>query len=402
MKFAWRWLLAGIVAVLSCAGEVYAAPPAETNFFPIMIYNGSSADLAVLKKMRECGITIAGFATPAMLNAVKAAGLKAIVSDARVSGYDWTRVDEAVARKNVASLVTQVGKNPAVYGYFLRDEPSADFFPGLARVASLVRELAPGKLPYMNCFPNYAENWQLGDSNYSSYLEKFIDTVHPVALSYDNYSLMDDGSLREGFWSNLEEMRAAAKKHDLPFWNTVLAVAHFNYREPGAADYRFQAWSTLVYGGRGICWFTYFAPQVGNYRMAPIDQFGNETPNWHNMQNINLQVLKLAPVLLQLNSDAVYHIGPVPNGCHAPPPDSLVTGVSGENFVVGDFTHTDGARYVMIVNKDVRHSRPCSPQFRTSPAALNMVSPYTGQLIPFESEQVWLAPGAGVLLKLGK
>lgn len=397
------WFLFAVVNLLvAWAFTGLAAPATDTNFFPIMIHNGSSADPAVLKKMRDCGITIAGFATPAMLNAVKAAGLKAIVSDARVSGYDWTRVDDAVARKNVASLVAQTGKNPAVYGYFLRDEPGADFFPGLAKAASLVRELAPGKLPYMNCFPNYAENWQLGDSNYPSYLEKFIDTIHPVALSYDNYSLMDDGSLREGFWSNLEQMRSAAKKHGLPFWNTVLAVAHFNYREPGAADYRFQAWSTLVYGGRGICWFTYFAPQVGNYRMAPIDQFGNETVNWHNLQNVNLQVLKLAPVLLQLTSDAVYHIGLVPNGCHAPPPDSLVTGVSGDNFAVGDFTHSDGTRYVMIVNKDVLHSRPCSPQFRKPPGSLRMVSPYTGQLMPFEGEQVWLARGAGVLLKLGK
>ena len=29
-----------------------------------------------------------------------------------------------------------------------------------------------------------------------------------------------------------------------------------------------------------------------------------------------------------------------------------------------------------------------------------MVSPYTGQLIPYEGEQRWLAAGQGVLLKL--
>ncbi|HZQ48074.1 MAG TPA: hypothetical protein VFC07_13740, partial [Verrucomicrobiae bacterium] len=283
MKYS-RWFLLAVINMLVCRALTgSAAPRAETNFFPIMVYNGAPGDLAVLKKMRECGLTVAGFVTPNNLDECQAAGLKAIVSDPRVGGYDWTKVDEAVARKNVASLVAKVGRHPAVYGYYLRDEPGVGLFPGLAKVASIVRELAPGKLPYMNCFPNYAENWQLGDSNYTSYLEQFIDTVKPSALSYDNYSLMDDGSLREGFWSNLEQMRAAAKKHGLPFWNTVLSVAHFNYREPTAADFRFQAYSTLVYGARGICWFTYFAPQVGNYRMAPIDQFGNETPNWHNM-----------------------------------------------------------------------------------------------------------------------
>lgn len=403
MRFSRCVLIACLSAFVLPNFPASAKPSAtETNFFPIMIYNGAPKNTQALKRLRECGITIAGFATPAALDACQAAGLKAIVSDPRTSGYDWTKVDEAVARKNVTSLIAKVGRHPAVYGYYLRDEPGANFFPGLGKVTSLVRELAPGKLPYINCFPNYAENWQLGDSNYTSYLEKFIDTVKPVALSYDNYSLMDDGSLREGFWSNLEQMRAAAKKHGLPFWNTVLAVAHFNYQEPTEAGLRFQAYSTLVYGGRGLCYFTYFTPQVGNYRNAAIDQFDNETPTWHMLQNVNLQIQKLAPVLLQLTSDAVYHIGAVPNGCQPPPATSLVTGVSGDNFVVGDFTHMDGSRYVMIVNKDRLHSRPCGPAFRNPPAALKMVSPWTGQWTPFEGEQVWLAPGAGVLLKISK
>jgi hypothetical protein len=33
------------------------------------------------------------------------AGLKAIVSDARVSDYDWGKVNEAKARNNIVSLV---------------------------------------------------------------------------------------------------------------------------------------------------------------------------------------------------------------------------------------------------------------------------------------------------------
>src|SRR5438105_873484 len=126
---------------------------------------------------------------------------------------------------------------------------------------------------------------------------------------------MDDGSLREGYWRNLEQIRAAAKKHDLPFWNIVLAVAHFNYREPSAADLRFEAYSSLACGARGLAYFTYFASQVGNYRGAAIDQFGNPTPTWNNLQNVNLQIQKLAPTLLDLTSDGVYHFGSIPNGC---------------------------------------------------------------------------------------
>ena len=76
-----------------------------------------------------------------------------------------------------------------------------------------------------------------------------------------------------------------------------------------------------------------------------------------------------------------------------------MSGVSGDNFVVGEFTHRDGSRYVMVVNKALA-SIPCSPQFRKAPRRLQQVSPYTGALMPFEGEQVWLAGGQGVLLRV--
>ncbi len=386
-----------------CSGisGLAAAPAvADTNFFPIMAWNGAPNDPAVLKKMHECGLTVAGFVAPGALDACQAAGLKAIVSDARVSGYDWANVDEAKARTNVASLVAEVGRHPAVFGYYLRDEPTAGLFPGLSQVASLVRELSPGKWAYINLFPDYADNGQLGTTNYVEHLERFISTCHPSIISYDNYSLMDNGTVRESYWSNLEAVRAACKRHGIEFWNIVLSVAHFNYQEPSAAGLRFQAYTTLAYGGRGLAYFTYFAPQVGNYRLAPIDQFGNPTPTWYFMQNVNLQIQKLAPTLLQLTSDDVYHIGKVPSGCKGPPTNGLVSGVSGDNFVVGEFTHRDGSRYVMVVNKDLGRSIPCSPQFRKAPRRLQQVSPYTGALTPFEGEQVWLAGGQGVLLRV--
>lgn len=391
-----RKLLAAffLLAAISVGG-------AETNaFFPLMAWNWAPGDANVLQKMRECGLTVAGFVAPKDLDLCAAAGLKAIVSDARVSNYDWKNVDEAAARKNVQSLIAEVGEKSAVYGYYLRDEPGAEWFEGLGKVAALVRELAPGKWPYINLFPNYANAQQLGTATYEEHLEKFVAACKPTQLSYDHYALMDDGSLRDGYWQNLESMRAAAKRHALPFWNIVLAVAHFNYREPTAADLRFQVYSTLAYGGRGIAYFTYFAPNVGNYRGAPIDQFGNATAAWDNLRNVNLQVAKLAPVLLQLSSDEVYHPGNIPNGCKAPSEKSLLKSAGHPDLMCGDFTHANGARYVLVVNKNPTTSRYCAPQFRVSPKRIQLVSPFTGDHIDFGGEQQWLAPGQGALLKI--
>lgn len=377
-------------------------PEATRVRFPIMAWNWVKGDAAKLGRMRENGLTVAGFAAPADLDAVHAAGLQAIVSDPRVNNYDWRQVDPAQARRNVAELVAAVGKHPAVLGYYLKDEPHAEEFAGLAVVAAEVRAQAPGKWPYINLFPDYASPQQLGTASYAEHLERFVTACQPPVISYDNYSLLEHDELRPQYWTNLEAVSAIARRQGVPFWNIVLTVAHFNYRELSAADARFQVFTTLAYGGRGLSYFTYFAPACGNYRMAPVDQFGAETPTWYHLQHVNRQVAQWAPTLLALRHDDAYHFGHVPAGAHAPPPAALVRGLEGREFLVGEFTHADGARYVMIVNKRFHDSQWCHPVFCPTPAAVAVISPYTGEALPYTGEQCVLAPGQGVLLRLGR
>src|SRR5689334_24331102 len=117
-----------ILALLLVTLPTRAAEPAP--YFPLMAWNSPPNDPAVLKKMHDCGLTVAGFVPPAALDACQAAGLKAIVSDARVSGYDWQKVDAKETRKRATELIQEVRHHPAIYGYYLRDEPSASFFTG--------------------------------------------------------------------------------------------------------------------------------------------------------------------------------------------------------------------------------------------------------------------------------
>lgn len=385
-----------------CSTAISKPKPApETNFFPVMAWNYVPADAAILKKMQECGLTVAGFVPVGGLDLCKANGLKAVVWDPRTMNYDWSKVDGKIARSNVVSLVKQVRKHPAVYGFYLRDEPGPGYFPGLAKVSDAIHELAPGKWAYINLFPNYADQNQLEGRSYEKYLDEFVEKCRPTVLSYDHYALLDNGTLRDGYWRNLEQMRSAARTNHLPFWQIVLSAAHFNYREASAADLRFEVYSSLAYGARGIAYFTYFTSTTGNYRMAPIDQFGNPTATWGYMQHVNLQIQKLAPTLLQLTSDDVYHCANIPAGSHGPGTNDLLAGVDGGDFMAGDFTHADKSRYVFIVNKDVIKSAPCFPRFRIAPKRVQKLSAYTGGLIEFSGEDSWVAPGQGVLLKLG-
>src|SRR3954454_14123321 len=106
--------LTAILASLAL-GDLQAVAAEQAPFFPIMAWDGVPNDPAVLRKMHDCGLTVAGFVPPAALDACPAAGLKAIVSDQRVGGYDWEKVDGKKARKNVTELIREVRNHPAVY-----------------------------------------------------------------------------------------------------------------------------------------------------------------------------------------------------------------------------------------------------------------------------------------------
>ena len=369
--------------------------------FPIMAWGSAPENSAVLSEMADCGINVAGFVAPEHLDAVSQAGLRAFVMDYRASGYDFQNVDPNVVSANVNGLVKEVGSHPALYGYYLKDEPNMREFPGLAIVSDAFLEKSPDKIPYINLFPNYASQNQLGTENYWNYVEGFINEVNPPMISYDHYALMEDEPLRDGYYTNLEAMRWGSVKYKRPFWNVVLTTAHFKYREPSFADIRFQVWTTLAYGGKGISYFTYFAPGFGNCRMAPIDQYGNRTPTWDYLQNTNSAVKMLGPILLRLRSTGVYHVGDVPVGCLALPGNTLIRTIFGNgNFLVGEYIHSDGTSYVMVVNKDFKSSVNFRVELNEPDSHIRRISSYSGYPEELVDDGDWLAPGQGVLLQV--
>jgi hypothetical protein len=107
-------------------------------------------------------------------------------------------------------------------------------------------------------------------------------------------------------------VRRASLETKTPFWNCILANSHFNYMETSDATFNLQVYATIAYGGRGIQYFTYFSPDVGNYRLGAVDQFGNRTPTWGLLRRINNQIHTLAPTLVRLRSTGVYHYPDVP------------------------------------------------------------------------------------------
>lgn len=390
-------LAMGLGAVAATKGEKTMLKPEE---FAILPWGHTPSDPDILNDIRQCGFNLAGFVGVEGLDPVDKAGLQCIVSGVHVGDAE-ALLDQAEIGKRVQEIVDRAKGSKAVYGYYLRDEPSTMPFPGLGKWAAAFERAAPGKLPYINLFPNYASPEQLGAKSYDDYLEAFAKTVNPKFLSYDNYSLMDDGSLRGGYFQNLESVRAAALRHNLPFWNIVLGNAHFSYAEPSPSGLRFQAYTSLAYGARGLSYFTYFAPNVGNYRLAAIDQFGNKTPTWDMLRNVNLQIHTLGPTYLKLKSINVFHHPNVPEGCSRIATSKLLASVEGGSLLVGEFEGPGGQPYAMVVNKDLHKSTWFSVKFKSA-GRIDRVSAYTGDTGPWGGEDCWLAAGQGMLLCLGK
>ena len=378
--------------------------------FAVMAWGGSPSDPEALRGMKDAGLNISGFCRVADLERVREAGLTCFVQDRRAQGYQWTSLPpDAELRRNVDSLKADMAGNPAALGIYLNDEPSAPMMPALGKVSGLLREAMPDKWAYVNLFPYRVAPAQLGTSNYDEYVKMLVNTVGQPFLSYDNYSLVG-GEMLDNFYTNLEIVRRLGLETRTPFWNCILSNSHFNYMEPSDATFHLQVYSTLAYGGRGIQYFTYFTPTRGNYRLGPIDQFGNRTATWDMLRRINYEIHALAPTLIKLRSTGVYHYPDAPDQGKTLAESRLIKSVemtqryvrqpAGARFLIGEFEDAQGRPYFMIVNKHLDQSFRFRIELKAGDRKLFRVSPYSGREEPFGREMDWLAPGAGILFRV--
>lgn len=376
-------------------GDVKVEKLAPEEFF-IMPWGMTPGSTQALKDIKECGFNVAGFVAPEHVKLVKKAGLKCIVRDTALFDviHDSNLSDDKL-EKIVVAMTSKFKNDPTVWGYYVYDEPNPAMYPNLARWAKAIRKAAPSSGVYINMLPGWGPEYENG------YLEPFINTVHPSYLSYDHYSLHDDGSASQAFFMNLESVRKLSLKHNIPFWNIILANSHFRYADVTQGGLNYQVFSTLAYGGKGISYFTYFAPFIGNYRNAAVNQFLKKTPVWDMIQLVNLQIHQLGPTYIKLKSVNVFHTPDVPQYCSGKETSRHLSEIAGGNFVVGEFMDPAGVPYVMVVNKDIHKSTGFQIKFKEQGTVM-MTSSYTGQTKPFGGENGWLGPGCGVLLSLKK
>ncbi len=374
------------------------------DFFPILPWDAQHEFRAPhsdheqgLESIAECGFTMAGFVLARDLPECERLGLKAIMFPDVENGSAWSREwrnwsDEQIDAK-IRDFVEQGGDSDAIMGYYIMDEPGARDFAGLAKAVAAVRKYAPGKLAYINLFPNYAtvgapDTSQLGTKTYMEYLERFVGEVKPQVVSYDNYMTqvsqdMTEPKATERYYTNLMDIRKVAFDNGLPFWNIVSSNQIRQHTTiPSPANLLLQAYTTLAAGGSSVAWYKYYAT---GYTYAPVDQNENRTPTWSYLKMVNDQLRVIGPMMNRLTSTGVYFTEADPPGDLPRLPGKLVKGVGVETPVmVGEFAGEDGADWVMVVNLSLRQSARLFVETEKEYSKRAFVSPASGQLIPLD------------------
>jgi len=359
---------------------------------------GDLADMnAMMKDLYDCGFNASGFTSHENLKYARDNHLAGILTGLSVRETSQEEADKAVQR--LLDSVANPDDRKALFAIYLMDEPNASLFPTLNIWSEAVKK--QNVMPYINLFPDYASPGQLGTKDYEEHLDRYVEICKPPYISYDNYSLFAEDKVDENrFYGNMESIRNKSLSTGVPFWNVVLSNAHFHYAEPSDATLAIQVYSTLAYGGKGIGYFTYYAPQIGNYRLAPIDRFGYRTKTWEAMRNVNLQIHSLVPIYSKLKSVNVFHAGgPIPRNAQGIESSKYIESFGGGSLLFGEFVDPEGKPYVMVVNKSLKESVPLHVVFKGE-GQIMMVCPSNRGIVPFAGEQGWLAPGCGVLLTI--
>ena len=200
----------------------------------------------------------------------------------------------------------------------------------------------------------------------TDFLRHFVGTVFPSELLVDFYAfgLNVTPPGRPGYAARLQDAldsyvtwyggaREVAREAGIPLWSVIQAHGWPNsLRDPSPEEIRAQVHLALAHGVTGIYYFMYSSHVDGDGRadlQGLVDSDYGITPKWSEVQALNRMLQEHAATLLLLTSEAVF-----PGDA----PTSFVRGLSDPaDYHLGTFSHADGRRYLMVVNRRCLPSR---------------------------------------------
>lgn len=404
------------------------------NNFPVGFWNYVSIheqDAASVRDWADAGMTLTlgpnyGPAPDeiarmkSVLDAAGERGIRVILCDSRSIWTVLKQKGEDAYRAEFRRAVEDVGGHPAVFGFYVGDEPNAHDFPFVCQALRIQKEIAPELSPLCNLLPWHEEGpARVGYPEWSEYLDAYVEQARPDFLCYDCYSQMAPGDDNlHMYFRNLREYQEAANRHQIPFWTTLLSIGHMRFRCPREDDFRWQINTAVAHGAKGLLWFVLYLQQTSaNARVAPIDEHGERTETFEWLSRTLRTFQKtLAPVLMDLDLRSVRHVGrdwggfPSFNGRD---PVFHANSKFGTDLILSDFRHKNGNPYFAVVNNSQTDSTQAEIRIRGRRPQLHRVG-WQAKEIPvtcnddsaalhgedFVVIHPWLAPGQMELYRI--
>jgi len=295
---------------------------------------GQPTDDTTAKAFADIGVNTV-FCTPETLDLCHRHGLRGLVKGASP--------EQAI----------KLSEHPAVWGWFVRDEPKEEQFAETGERVKAFHEADLDHPAYVNLMA-----WMN--------LDKYLETVKPRFLSYDFYQWW--WGPHNHLW-RLEAHRNAALKAGLPLicWIEGNADGRWEMGEKGQTylpdnepKLRQSLYTSLAYGVKGIQWFNdfvIFQHAKGRKLLPELRRAG------HDVKQLNAELAALGPTLMKLQSVEVFQTHPLPKRTRLIPEDCWVQ-LTGRHLTLGLFKDSADTDYVMVVNRDIAHREWAVLQFQ--------------------------------------
>ncbi len=214
---------------------------------------------------------------------------------------------------------------PSYAGHYVIDEPGSNSFDKLAAICNSYKKATGGKTPYVNLLPMYANAAQLkygaqaaaieyydpDPDLFKKYCDQFCEKFDTDYICTDIYPLNWTNDHKKNTYRDYVEsiniIAASAREHHRAFWCFIQTFAWIkSKRTPNEAEFRWQCYSMLSFGCKGILCWTYagYRPEFPSL----VDHEGQKTQAWHDARPVFHEIGKISDVFVQYrNLGAMTH-----------------------------------------------------------------------------------------------
>lgn len=337
-----------------------------------------------------------------ILDECKAQGLQLIIRDKRTRFKRYARLGEEAFTKGVCEAYEDFGKHEATFGFFVGDEPNEEQVQSYIDSTKILLAKMPNLIPFGNLLPYWgSSDFDMLTSRKAEHFYGIVDRIlkqtNVPVLAYDHYTqcVQENENQEAGinaWYYDLDMYNKVTKENGKQFYVTALCVGHWAYRVPTEDDIRWQIYTALAHGARGVFWFHLYNLNGDNsYRNAPY--YGNKFQRTETFtylarqQDIFHQCYEEQFNKMQLTD--VYHTGHIYDPSKRFCSDETIREVNGKfsypTIISYYKEYETGERWVSIVNAHQRYANLLRVYFACG-----------------ELRNVWLAPGEMKLFKISE